>query len=393
MYVFCYTQKDAVPAALIQHIAHQACIPVDVGNCFLCGCFLKTADEWIDHFAEQYSIPVQPDEKVAVSMQPTEQLVPKFQVGGGSTSKVCLKTRPNKTLTVEQIMKIVNCSSDNISEARASKPSAGDVYLFDTYVIGNDWRCDDYSWRQNGSRGIPNNDSYKKTYYHMNLGTHYKLKSCSKKFTKITYVPLSKPNLVLVHYNGDETHYGPKRHGNMKNIERPYKRTCPSVIYTITEEVVNEIPYKVYKQMVQKGINGHDQVVLNQRDLKRVSNVKTRVDKQRRLSHDDVYNLVERGYHLSDYVRNLTIFSDLLCMVASKDALQELEQLLQVKSAQPIALFYDTTFNICDFYVSPLTVKHILFTNEPSIPVAFLVHERKYQIHHELFFNILGTGS
>ena len=42
-----------------------------------------------------------------------------------------------------------------------------------------------------------------------------------------------------------------------------------------------------------------------------------------------------------------------------------------------------------DFYVSTLTVKHILFTNEPSIPVAFMIHERKFQRHHEQFFENL----
>ena len=48
--------------------------------------------------------------------------------------------------------------------------------------------------------------------------------------------------------------------------------------------------------MVQKGSECQDQGVLNPRDFKQVSNVNTRIDMQRKLSHDYVYNLVELGY-------------------------------------------------------------------------------------------------
>ena len=101
--------------------------------------------------------------------------------------------------------------------------------------------------------------------------------------------------------------------------------------------------------MVVKSISGHDQGILNPRDLQ-VSNIKKRVDKANRLSHDDLYNLVELTYHLSDFLRNVTIFPDLLCMAASSNLLQELDRI----STEPVTLFYDTTFNIGDIYVSPL---------------------------------------
>ena len=40
------------------------------------------------------------------------------------------------------------------------------IYLFDIDVIGKDWRCDDYLWRQNGTCKFPNrNPVAKKSYY------------------------------------------------------------------------------------------------------------------------------------------------------------------------------------------------------------------------------------
>ena len=155
------------------------------------------------------------------------------QLGGGPVPTVCFRTKPNESIPVEHIVKIFE--SGNISETRTCAPSAGDVYLFDIDVIGKDWRCDDYLWRQNGTCKFPNrNPVAKKTYYKMSLKNHYKKKTCSNKCSKNTYVSLNKPNLVLVHYSGDENQYVPKCHGNKKiSQERPYKRTCPSTIASI----------------------------------------------------------------------------------------------------------------------------------------------------------------
>ena len=58
--------------------------------------------------------------------------------------------------------------------------------------------------------------------------------------------------------------------------------------------------------MVVKSISGQDEGILNPRDLQQVSNIKKRVDKANRLSHDDLYNSVELSYHLSDFMRNVT---------------------------------------------------------------------------------------
>ena len=44
-----------------------------------------------------------------------------------------------------------------------------------------------------------------------------------------------------------------------------------------------------------------------------------------------------------------------------------------------------TTFKLGDFYVSVLSFRHTLFKEAPVLPAAFLIHERKFQPHHEEF--------
>ena len=52
-----------------------------------------------------------------------------------------------------------------------------------------------------------------------------------------------------------------------------------------------------------------------------------------------------------------------------------------------LILAYDTTFQLGDFYVSPLLFRHIYFKGSPIIPLAFLIHDRKFQISHEKLFS------
>ena len=51
-----------------------------------------------------------------------------------------------------------------------------------------------------------------------------------------------------------------------------------------------------------------------------------------------------------------------------------------------IHLCYDTTFKLGDFYVNSLIFRHTLLTSDLVMPIAFVIHERKFQFVHERFF-------
>ena len=65
--------------------------------------------------------------------------------------------------------------------------------------------------------------------------------------------------------------------------------------------------------------------------------------------------------------------------------IQQLNTLCDIKSSvQQQLLSYDTTFQLGDFYVSPLLFRHVMFSTSPVIPALFLIHERKfYKVHAE----------
>ena len=63
--------------------------------------------------------------------------------------------------------------------------------------------------------------------------------------------------------------------------------------------------------------------------------------------------------------------------------LGELEKVLYFDTTEQ-CLSYDTTFQLGDFYVLALFFRHIIFRENPCMPALFLIHERKFQQHHEI---------
>ena len=112
------------------------------------------------------------------------------------------------------------------------------------------------------------------------------------------------------------------------------------------------------------------------------------INQQRRISHDALYNLHEIAYDLPDFMWTIQTFPDLTYVCGMKDILDQLDRLLLIESQAKQLLSYDTTFKLGDFYVSPLIFRHTIFKEAPVIPALFLIHERKFQITHEMLFEI-----
>ena len=106
-----------------------------------------------------------------------------------------------------------------------------------------------------------------------------------------------------------------------------------------------------------------------------------------RLTHDALYNLHELTYDLGDFVKVVTTYPDIIVVCGLDKLVQEVKQILKVDSEHAQLLSYDTTFQLGDFYVSPLLYRHVLFTKSPVIPALFLIHERKFQGVHECFMH------
>jgi len=54
-----------------------------------------------------------------------------------------------------------------------------------------------------------------------------------------------------------------------------------------------------------------------------------------------------------------------------------------------VMLWYDTTFNLGDFYVLVLMAQTNTFSEAPTFPISFLIPERKFEAIHISFFTAI----
>jgi len=163
----------------------------------------------------------------------------------------------------------------------------------------------------------------------------------------------------------------------------------PSVLEKATD--MSGGPKQVYKNLVCTDIvDGELQGVANPRNTRQIKYVQGKVREGKLIGKDDIYNLIELAHHLDGFIHEVTVYSDLVTIVGLPELFQQFNQLLDVKSDEQLYLVYDTTFNLGNFYVSPIVFKNFLFKENPVTPLAFVIHERKHAKWHQTFFNFLA---
>ena len=288
------------------------------------------------------------------------------------------------------------------------RPKAGEVYLFrpdeesnagkcffkcsalfrafyDLILILEDWRCDQYRWFQNGDKKLPTSQPIvRKKYFIADTP-----EGRNSGFKRHSYTLLDSSKLsTLVHYIGDDSIGSQHPHGNSKD-QKPYIKTCPSVLRSMSK--IQDSPSYVYKQMVQAPqCLPEEQPVLLPRNVKQIKNLQAKDRQSVRLTHDALYNVHELAYDLEDFVYKIITFPDLIIVCGLNVVLQELNRIISAITKTLILLSYDTTFQLGDFYVSPLLFRHVLFNESPIIPAAFMLHERKFQSAHEEFMKYIS---
>lgn len=189
--------------------------------------------------------------------------------------------------------------------------------------------------------------------------------------------------MTLVHYLGDHTCATDFPHGNVAHLNQPHVRTCPSVLRALSS---TDVPSNVYKNEIGKNDCDPQLLpVLKPRNTSQVSYVQAKERKKYRLTHDALYNLHELSYDLDGFVAKITTFPDLEVICGLNVMINEVDKLLPMSTQTPQLLSYDTTFQLGDFYLSPLLFRHVAFSPSPVLPALFLIHERKLQTTHEEF--------
>ncbi len=151
-------------------------------------------------------------------------------------------------------------------------------------------------------------------------------------------------------------------HRNSTESQKSFFRTCPSYMKTCESLVNEKKPNVVYKKEIA-----------NKCCSPKLAPVMT---------PDSLYNLHEIAYDLPNFVWKITTFPDLICICGLDELTEDINALLMLPNTFQL-LSYDTTFQLGDFYVSTLIVRYGIFDQKPCVPVAYMIHERKYGATHQ----------
>ena len=241
-----------------------------------------------------------------------------------------------------------------------------------------DWRADGHRWVNQGTVALPRkNPKIKKKYFYIATEN-----GASKEFVKFVYhEPGQENSPFLIQYIGNDEISQAHAHGNAKNQARPFVRTKPSSLDRWLKQTKSEDPNAVYKNEI------HEEEM--PRNLKQIQNLCYKGNNEMRISWDALFNIHAIARDSSnEFIHSIHTFPNLVVICGHSLMLDELEKVLYFDTIEQ-CLSYDTTFQIGDFYVSALIFRHIIFRENPCMPALFLIHERKFQQHHEILFNFL----
>ena len=302
-----------------------------------------------------------------------------------------LHTALSKPIPISKVMpmletakKMVEDGDPQMNMLPPAKPQGGDLFVY--WDQGDpfrrkDWRCDKIKWNCKGNHKLPRGKRplFNKMYFSVATSDST---ATGEKCNKHGYALLDHPGIILIHYLGNEKLWDKQEHQRI--------RTCPSVIAQAKEQLSTASlpPIKIYQQSVTSDTAPGQQGITNLKNLKQTQNLKYVESCKKRLSKDDLYNAIELAYHLPDCVWKVDVFPDFLAIVGLVEIMAELDNI--IKAGKPVSLSYDTTFTLGDFYVSALVYRHTSYTSEPIIPAAFIIHDRKFQKVHEIFFEYIA---
>ena len=285
-----------------------------------------------------------------------------------------------------------NPDRTKISTLQPIKPKAGEVYVIDCTEHPErvkDHTADKYTWNTDKRHTfkIPGQDiGGQKMYYYLRDEDGH----TDRRFRKMVSNLENNELIQIVEYYGDETLYNPRPHGNSKDPNAPeWNRTAPSAQNRIVAEAEsgNSTPSNIYIQLVSENTDSSRQGVSNPRNREQVRNYVKKVRNSKRLCRDDLASLYLMGNQMENFVHELSLIPQLECIIGLDEIFNEFNDMLTVQSDECVLIVaYDTTFQLGDFYVSPILFRHILFEGSPVIPLAFLIHDRKYQDCHERLF-------
>ncbi|XP_053313194.1 uncharacterized protein LOC128474818 [Spea bombifrons] len=295
-----------------------------------------------------------------------------------------IKEEPFTHSEVLQILE--NPGSKNISTVPARKPEHGQVYVYsykDKPEAYKNWRADRCQWKHKGIQRLPKKDPVLGKIYHQltvngeTVNFHrygYEHKDPTIKF-------------VVVHYLGNKDTVLKKGvYGVKPQSPKRIDMETLSSVYSYEPTPMEETQSDINKAPIAETTTTNDYVTVQvPGDAEETSNKPINENRKRKLKCDELRNVYELHLTLDNFITNLSLVPEFSVVLALPEIVEIFNSLTSIESKA--VLYYDTSAQFGDFYVSTLILLYSIFEERPCIPLAGLIHKTKNQKVHQCFFD------
>ena len=330
-------------------------------------------------------------------------------------------SRQNKLRTSSQqtISAILDCPSDLLCSSHPTHISINCAFVVDTSKLrdSNDIKCDDCGvWKQTKTatnhlkvtfdedgmvKSVKTTQSKSKKSYTL-IRRHYTCKSSpdlSRHISTLTnpHGKVEVYQFVQYRFSGSEHPVDVKPHGNSRKHAKPYKRTCPSTLKDLEEEVKLYPPKRAAFKVEQK--RGGIFNVTCEGDLPRDASQASRIKCKRvpcipSRSTDPLQGLVvkfkEQSGQRNQFVQAIQLVPDPTIVLFNDMQINDIEQFCTHQGKTSV-LGIDVTFNLGPFYVTVCTYQNLKVIsdsgNHPVMVGPTLIHSSKDRSNFSVLFN------
>jgi hypothetical protein len=126
---------------------------------------------------------------------------------------------------------------------------------------------------------------------------------------------------------------------------------------------------------------------MHPRNQKQVENSKQRAMVEYLQESCEISSIIQENEQMGEIVKRLKIVPSLSVVLLNDELMREWQNLIATGST--CLMSYDTTYNLGDFYVSFLTVRHWRFEGDPLFVLGCLIHHKRNRDSHDIFFSHL----
>ena len=109
-----------------------------------------------------------------------------------------------------------------------------------------------------------------------------------------------------------------------------------------------------------------------------------KINKEKSIGDDAFFNVNVIGKELT-CVKWIQSQPHLVIITADDQLIEETNNLLTEFNGH-VLFSYDTTFQIGDFFVTPLLCRHPFLENDVAFPIPYFYHDSKAELAHDTFF-------